>query len=111
MVQNTFILEGLSITEKCFSVCDATVCTLCVCLLKVDWKAESEPNQHCSQMFVKHALSVFGLHWSLLDVNVVARQVQQSSKWGSNLYIISTTLLKFYVTTQEHRTEFLSVSV
>lgn len=41
----------------------------------VDWKPEPEPNQHCSQMFVKHALSVFGLHWSLLDVNVVARQV------------------------------------
>lgn len=50
---------------------------LCVlCLLKVQWEPESEPNQHCSQMLVKHSLTVFGLHWSLLDVNVVARQVQ-----------------------------------
>lgn len=27
-------------------------------------------------MFVKHALRVFGCHWPLLDVSVVARQVQ-----------------------------------
>lgn len=26
-------------------------------------------------MLVKHALTVFGRHWPLLDVNVVARQV------------------------------------
>lgn len=49
---------------------------VCLCLVKVRWEPEPEPNQHCSNMFVKHALTVFGLHWSLLDVNVVARQVQ-----------------------------------
>ncbi|XP_008289977.1 cholesterol desaturase daf-36 [Stegastes partitus] len=47
--------------------------------LRHDWKAqwipESEPNKHCSQMLVKHALTIFGYHWSLLDVDVVARQV------------------------------------
>ncbi|XP_051794690.1 cholesterol 7-desaturase nvd [Acanthochromis polyacanthus] len=47
--------------------------------LKHDWKAqwipESEPNKHCSQMLVKHALTIFGYHCSLLDVDVVARQV------------------------------------
>ncbi|XP_029301014.1 cholesterol 7-desaturase [Cottoperca gobio] len=42
---------------------------------KVQWKPESEPNKHCSQMLVKHALTVFGCHWPLLDVRVVARQV------------------------------------
>ncbi|XP_029024970.1 cholesterol 7-desaturase nvd [Betta splendens] len=42
---------------------------------KVRWEPESEPNKHCSQMFVKHALTVFGFHWPLLDVHVVARQV------------------------------------
>lgn len=47
--------------------------------LRHDWKAqwipESEPNKHCSQMLVKHALTIFGYHWSILDVDVVARQV------------------------------------
>ncbi|MCJ8741186.1 hypothetical protein PDJAM_G00067900 [Pangasius djambal] len=42
---------------------------------KVEWNPEPEPNKHCSQMLVKHALTVFGRHWPLLDVNVVARQV------------------------------------
>nr|XP_046231822.1 cholesterol 7-desaturase nvd [Scatophagus argus] len=42
---------------------------------KVQWESESEPNQHCSQMLVKHSFTVFGLHWPLLDVHVVARQV------------------------------------
>uniref|UniRef100_A0A3Q0SWV9 cholesterol 7-desaturase n=1 Tax=Amphilophus citrinellus TaxID=61819 RepID=A0A3Q0SWV9_AMPCI len=42
---------------------------------KVEWEPESEPNEHCSQMFVKHALTVFGCHWPILDVHVVARQV------------------------------------
>ncbi|XP_006009329.1 cholesterol 7-desaturase nvd [Latimeria chalumnae] len=42
---------------------------------KVEWNPESEPNKHCSQMLVKHALTIFGKHFSLLDVNVVARQV------------------------------------
>uniref|UniRef100_A0A4W6FDN5 cholesterol 7-desaturase n=1 Tax=Lates calcarifer TaxID=8187 RepID=A0A4W6FDN5_LATCA len=42
---------------------------------KAQWEPESEPNKHCSQMLVKHALTVFGHHWPLLDVQVVARQV------------------------------------
>ncbi|CAN9504827.1 unnamed protein product [Ophioblennius macclurei] len=42
---------------------------------KVQWEPESEPNKHCSRMLVKHALTVFGCHWPLLDVHVVARQV------------------------------------
>lgn len=42
---------------------------------KARWEPESEPNQHCSQMFVKHSLTMFGIHCPLLDVNVVARQV------------------------------------
>lgn len=47
-----------------------------MCSLKARWEPESEPNQHCSQMFVKHSLTLFGLHCPLLDVNVVARQVK-----------------------------------
>lgn len=47
---------------------------------KVRWEPEPEPNQHCSQMFVNHSLTVFGLHFSLLDVHVVARQVKLSVK-------------------------------
>ncbi|XP_076139444.1 cholesterol 7-desaturase nvd [Alosa pseudoharengus] len=42
---------------------------------KVEWKPEPEPNKHCSQMLVKHALTVFGRRWPLLDLDVVARQV------------------------------------
>ncbi|KAM9323306.1 cholesterol 7-desaturase nvd-like [Pholidichthys leucotaenia] len=42
---------------------------------KVRWEPEPEPNKHCSQMFVNHALTVFGLRWPLLDASVVARQV------------------------------------
>ncbi|XP_059213431.1 cholesterol 7-desaturase nvd [Centropristis striata] len=42
---------------------------------KAEWAPESEPNTHCSQMLLRHQLTVFGLHWSLLDVNVVVRQV------------------------------------
>ena len=48
--------------------------------MKVQWDPEPEPNQHCSQMLVKHAFTVFGLHLPLLDVHVVARQVEKSSK-------------------------------
>lgn len=47
-----------------------------VSLLQVQWEPESEPTQHCSNMYVKHALTVFGLRWPLLDVSVVARQVR-----------------------------------
>uniref|UniRef100_UPI0037E9C0E0 cholesterol 7-desaturase nvd n=1 Tax=Semicossyphus pulcher TaxID=241346 RepID=UPI0037E9C0E0 len=42
---------------------------------KAHWEPEAEPNKHCSKMLVKHAITVFGHHWSLLDVDVVARQV------------------------------------
>lgn len=45
------------------------------CSFKVRWEPEPEPNQHCSQMFVSHSLTMFGLRCSLLDVHVVARQV------------------------------------
>jgi len=45
-------------------------------LFKVQWEPELEPNKHCSQMAIKHTLTVFGYHWPLLDVHVVARQVQ-----------------------------------
>ncbi|KAM3599705.1 uncharacterized protein V6R79_010236 [Siganus canaliculatus] len=41
----------------------------------VQWEPESAPTQHCANMYVKHAITVFGHHWSLLDVKVVARQV------------------------------------
>ncbi|XP_053736840.1 cholesterol 7-desaturase nvd [Synchiropus splendidus] len=42
---------------------------------KAQWEPEQEPNKHCSQMLVKHALYLFGVHFSLLDVHVVARQI------------------------------------
>ncbi|CAJ1070927.1 cholesterol 7-desaturase [Xyrichtys novacula] len=42
---------------------------------KAQWEPESEPNKHCSRMLVNHAITVFGRHWSLLDMDVVARQV------------------------------------
>ncbi|XP_028317975.1 cholesterol 7-desaturase [Gouania willdenowi] len=47
--------------------------------LRHDWKAQWEPepgpNHHCSQMLIKHTLTVFGRRISLLDVEVLARQV------------------------------------
>ncbi|XP_068104771.1 cholesterol 7-desaturase nvd-like [Hyperolius riggenbachi] len=42
---------------------------------KVTWEAEPAPNKHCSKMTLHHASHIFGKHFSLLDVNVVARQV------------------------------------
>ncbi|MBN3323830.1 DAF36 desaturase, partial [Atractosteus spatula] len=42
---------------------------------KVQWAPEPEPSQHCSRMLVKHALTIFGRRWPLLDLDVVARQV------------------------------------
>ncbi|XP_066436107.1 cholesterol 7-desaturase nvd-like [Eleutherodactylus coqui] len=42
---------------------------------KVQWEPEAAPNKHCSQMSVQHASLIFGKHFSLLDVDVVARQV------------------------------------
>ncbi|XP_057216902.1 cholesterol 7-desaturase nvd isoform X2 [Triplophysa rosa] len=47
---------------------------------KVEWKPEPEPNQHCSQMLVKHALTVFGRHWPFLDLDVLARQACLSER-------------------------------
>ncbi|XP_057675560.1 cholesterol 7-desaturase nvd isoform X3 [Corythoichthys intestinalis] len=42
---------------------------------KAQWASESSPFNHCSQMLLKHSLHVFGIHWPLLDLHVVARQV------------------------------------
>ncbi|XP_018422763.1 PREDICTED: cholesterol 7-desaturase-like [Nanorana parkeri] len=42
---------------------------------KVQWEAEPAPNNHCSKMTLSHGLLVFGIHFSVLDLNVVARQV------------------------------------
>ncbi|XP_008322890.2 cholesterol 7-desaturase [Cynoglossus semilaevis] len=42
---------------------------------KGEWKPESEPNSHCSQMFLTHCLTVFGLRLPLLDIYVEVRQV------------------------------------
>uniref|UniRef100_A0A4W3J4N6 cholesterol 7-desaturase n=3 Tax=Callorhinchus milii TaxID=7868 RepID=A0A4W3J4N6_CALMI len=42
---------------------------------KVDWEVEPEPNKHCARMLINHTLCVFGHHFPLLDMNVVARQV------------------------------------
>ncbi|XP_043914350.1 cholesterol 7-desaturase nvd-like isoform X2 [Protopterus annectens] len=42
---------------------------------KVDWKPEPEPNKHCSQMFLKHALLLFGKNCPMLNMGVIARQV------------------------------------
>ncbi|XP_061837073.2 cholesterol 7-desaturase nvd [Nerophis lumbriciformis] len=42
---------------------------------KAEWAPEKIPNNHCSQMLVEHTLYVFGRHWSVLDLHVVARQV------------------------------------
>lgn len=59
--------------------------TWSTCSLKVQWEPESEPNQHCSQMFVKHSLTVFGLHFALLDIHVVARQVKLITHFAHKL--------------------------
>ncbi|XP_061658012.1 cholesterol 7-desaturase nvd [Syngnathoides biaculeatus] len=42
---------------------------------KAHWAPESIPNTHCSQMLVKHSLYVFGHHWPVLDLHIIARQV------------------------------------
>lgn len=68
--------SGRNIIEQCISVFECHCMSVCVFFLKVQWEPEPEPNQHCSQMLVKHAFTVFGLHWPLLDVRVVARQVE-----------------------------------
>ncbi|CAM5102459.1 unnamed protein product [Natator depressus] len=42
---------------------------------KAEWQPEPEPNKHCSQLVVKHSLTVFGKPFSLMDFTVRARQV------------------------------------
>ncbi|KAF6715727.1 Cholesterol desaturase daf-36 [Oryzias melastigma] len=49
--------------------------------LRHDWKVEWEgnkPDKHCSEMTLKHSLTVFGSNCGLLDLTVVARQVGPS---------------------------------
>ncbi|XP_028664572.1 cholesterol 7-desaturase nvd [Erpetoichthys calabaricus] len=42
---------------------------------KVSWSPEPEPNSHCSLMLVEHTLTLFGKPFTLLDVDVKARQI------------------------------------
>ncbi|XP_049594255.1 cholesterol 7-desaturase nvd isoform X2 [Syngnathus scovelli] len=42
---------------------------------EAQWEAESAPNNHCSQMLVKHCLYLFGYHLRVLDLHIVARQI------------------------------------
>ncbi|KAG8447362.1 hypothetical protein GDO86_014722 [Hymenochirus boettgeri] len=42
---------------------------------KVQWRPEPAPNKHCSELLLEHSIRIFGKHFSLIDVNVVARQV------------------------------------
>ncbi|XP_063792207.1 cholesterol 7-desaturase nvd-like [Pseudophryne corroboree] len=42
---------------------------------KVQWESEPAPNKHCSQMILQHSSLIFGKHYSILDLDVVARQV------------------------------------
>uniref|UniRef100_A0A8C7WZ86 cholesterol 7-desaturase n=1 Tax=Oryzias sinensis TaxID=183150 RepID=A0A8C7WZ86_9TELE len=49
--------------------------------LRHDWKVEWEankPEKHCSEMNLKHSMTLFGSHCSLMDMDVVARQVGPS---------------------------------
>ncbi|XP_058473619.1 cholesterol 7-desaturase nvd [Solea solea] len=57
------------------------ICTFLQHIWKAQWEPESEPNKHCSRMFLQHTLTVFGQHFSLLDVHVVARQVGPGLVW------------------------------
>ncbi len=57
---------------------------------QVEWKPEPEPNKHCSQMLVKHALTVFGRHWPLLDLDVLARQVMTGSSARGCLWAVQS---------------------
>ncbi|XP_061335654.1 cholesterol 7-desaturase nvd-like isoform X1 [Pezoporus flaviventris] len=42
---------------------------------KAEWWPEPEPNKHCSRMLLQHTATVFGKHFSLMDLTVSARQV------------------------------------
>ncbi|XP_020320838.1 cholesterol 7-desaturase-like [Oncorhynchus kisutch] len=81
--------------------------------VRYDWKlreSESEPTKHCSQMLVAHALAVFGRHWPLLDVDVVARQLKHLFEWDvmiwNNKKDISKPLQVENSTIQKHRCWF-----
>ncbi|XP_077944358.1 cholesterol 7-desaturase nvd isoform X3 [Gasterosteus aculeatus] len=74
---------------------------------KVQWEPEPEPNKHCSQMSVKHALTVFGCHCPLLDVRVVARQFERDVMiWNNKKYISKPLLVKEDSAIQKHRRWF-----
>ncbi|XP_042365709.1 cholesterol 7-desaturase nvd isoform X2 [Plectropomus leopardus] len=74
---------------------------------KVQWEPESEPNKHCSRMLVKHSLTVFGCHWPLLDVRVVARQFERDVMiWNNKKYISKPLLVKEDAAIQKHRRWF-----
>uniref|UniRef100_A0A3P9JMG5 cholesterol 7-desaturase n=1 Tax=Oryzias latipes TaxID=8090 RepID=A0A3P9JMG5_ORYLA len=45
--------------------------------IQVEWEA-NKPEKHCSEMNLKHNLILFGSHCSLMDMDVVARQVGPS---------------------------------
>ncbi|XP_023816724.1 cholesterol 7-desaturase-like isoform X2 [Oryzias latipes] len=45
--------------------------------IQVEWEA-NKPEKHCSEMNLKHSMTLFGCHCSLMDMDVVARQVGPS---------------------------------
>nr|XP_056716104.1 cholesterol 7-desaturase nvd-like [Euleptes europaea] len=42
---------------------------------KAEWQPDPEPETHCSCLIVKHSVTIFGKHLSLLDLMVSARQI------------------------------------
>ncbi|XP_029469916.1 cholesterol 7-desaturase-like isoform X2 [Rhinatrema bivittatum] len=71
---------------------------------KVQWHPEPEPNKHCSQMLLEHALTLFGKHCALLDVHVVARQFERDVMiWNNKKYISKPLLIKEDSAIQRHR--------
>ncbi|XP_066466996.1 cholesterol 7-desaturase nvd-like [Tiliqua scincoides] len=42
---------------------------------QAEWQPEPKPNTHCSVLNVKHSVTIFGRHFSLLALSVSARQV------------------------------------
>ncbi|KAJ3605044.1 hypothetical protein NHX12_027095 [Muraenolepis orangiensis] len=86
---------------------------------KVQWEPESDPNGHCSRMLVKHSLTVFGRHWPIMDIDVVARQnvshtifyqanvpppfERDVMIWNNKKYISKPLLVKEDSAIQKHR--------
>ncbi|XP_077479418.1 cholesterol 7-desaturase nvd [Stigmatopora argus] len=78
---------------------------------KAQWEPESSPNSHCSQMLLKHSLYVYGIHWPILDLHVVARQVGpglvflhfQHSFLGSGIILQTVTPLEPLMQCVTHR--------